>query len=189
MTIATARIYAISGSLRQRSTNSALLRALAEVSPECMAIEICDCIGDLPIFNPDLEGDLTPASVAHFANKVRAADALIIACPEYAHGIPGGLKNALDWLVSRDEIPHKPVMLARASNRSDYAHTALREVLNTMSVALTPKTTISIHLLGKPSPEIAGILDAPDTKACMRRGLVEFTDWIKACRLRTGARE
>jgi chromate reductase len=120
------RLLAISGSLRRVSTNSALLRAMAGNAPAGVSIDLFEGLGNLPIFNPDREGDLTPQPVLDFARQVGEADGLIIACPEYAHGIPGGLKNALDWLVSRDEIPFKPVMLVRASNRNDISDAALR---------------------------------------------------------------
>lgn len=143
------RILAISGSLRAASSNTALLKALAAHAPADVEIELCDLIGDLPIFNPDLEGDLTPAAARMLAEKVRDADGLIIACPEYAHGIPGGLKNALDWLVSGDEVPFKPVMLAHASHRGQYVLAALSEVLRTMSLAIVEDAFLQLPLLGK----------------------------------------
>ena len=107
----------------------------------------------MPIFNPDLEGETTPRAVSEFAAQIADADGLIISCPEYAHGIPGGLKNALDWLVSREEIPFKPVLLVHASHRGDYALAALSEVLKTMSVALMPGDILRIPLLRQDSRE------------------------------------
>lgn len=121
------QFLAISGSLRRVSTNTALLQAMAGSVADDISVEIYRDMGNLPIFNPDREGELTPPPVFDLAAKVRSADGLIIACPEYAHGIPGGLKNLLDWLVSRDEIPHKPVMLLRASSRSDIPIPPLRK--------------------------------------------------------------
>ena len=174
------QLLGISGSLRRVSTNAALLSAMAANTPNDISVEIYDGMGDLPIFNPDREGELTPASVLDLAAKVRAADGLIISCPEYAHGIPGGLKNLLDWLVSRDEIPFKPVMLLRASSRNDISHAALQEVLRTMSVALMPETGISIHLLGKTPDDIGRILAAPDRRREMTASLEKFAAWIDA---------
>ena len=176
------RLLAISGSLRRVSTNAALLRAMAGNVPDGIAVEIYDGLSDLPIFNPDREGELTPAPVLDLAAKVRAADGLVIACPEYAHGIPGGLKNLLDWLVSRDEIPFKPVMLLRASSRNDISHTALQEVLRTMSVALMPETGFAIHLLGKKPEEIASILSEPPMRREMTAALEKFAAWIDTAR-------
>lgn len=166
MTAACARplkLYAISGSLRALSTNRAMLEAFRPSAPDGMEIELDDLIGILPIFNPDMEGDLTPAAVLAFAQKVADADGLIVASPEYAHGIPGGLKNALDWLVSRSEIPGKPVMLVHASHRGDFALDALREVLKTISTDLCEEAFLRVPLIGKSPESIDEILagDAP----------------------------
>jgi chromate reductase len=85
--------YALCGSQRQASTSLRLLEALQLISPDGISVEICDLIGSLPIFNPDQEGDRTPAVVETFAAKIRDADGLIVSCPEYAHGIPGGFSE------------------------------------------------------------------------------------------------
>ena len=183
MTAACARplkFYAISGSLRAQSTNRALLKALSSSAPDGMKIELDDLIGTLPIFNPDMEGDLSPAAVLAFAQKVADADGLIITSPEYAHGIPGGLKNALDWLVSRSEIPGKPMMLVRASGRSDISHAALQEVLRTMSVALMPETGFTVHLIGKKPEEIERLLRENGLLREMAEALEGFAGWIGA---------
>src|SRR5690349_15911998 len=121
------RLLGLSGSLRRVSTNTALLRALAENAPAGVTLDISGLIGELPIFNPDREGEFTPPAVEAFGRSIREADGLVFASPEYAHGIPGGIKNALDWMVSRDEIPDKPALIVRASTRSDYALSALQE--------------------------------------------------------------
>lgn len=172
------RFLGLSGSLRRMSTNAALLRAMAANLPEGVALDLYDGMGDLPIFNPDREGEHTPQPVLDLAAQVRQAGGLIIACPEYAHGIPGGLKNLLDWLVSRDEIPFKPVLLLRASSRNDISHAALQEVLRTMSVALMPDTGLSIHLLGKTPAEIEEILAAADMRLALRGAVQRFMEWI-----------
>src|SRR6478752_4705587 len=124
-------LYALCGSRRRLSASRALLDALRRAAPDGVAIEICDLIGDLPVFNPDDEGERTPDIVERFAAMVAAADGLIVACPEYVHGMPGGFKNALDWLVSRDEVPFKPVMIAHASHRGDQMLEQLADVLTT----------------------------------------------------------
>ena len=176
------RFLAISGSLRRLSTNSALLRAIEANAPDGIAVAPCQDIGGLPIFNPDREGDLTPRAVQDFAAKIDQADGLIISCPEYAHGIPGGLKNALDWLVSREEIPFKPAMLVRASSRSDIALSALQDVLRTMSVALMPEIGISVPLLGKKAEDVDAILCDPETRANLSAALIRFASWVKESR-------
>jgi chromate reductase, NAD(P)H dehydrogenase (quinone) len=175
------RILAISGSLRAASSNTALLKALAALAPADVEVELCDLIGALPIFNPDLEGDLTPAAVRMLAEKVRDADGLIIACPEYAHGIPGGLKNALDWLVSGDEVPFKPVMLAHASHRGQHVLAALSEVLRTMSLAIVEDAFLQVPLLGKAEAVRDAII--ADSSRLMNDKLAVLVD---LCRARAG---
>jgi NAD(P)H-dependent FMN reductase len=173
------RFLAISGSLRRASTNAALLRAVAASAPDDIVVALYDGMGDLPIFNPDNEGERTPAAVTALGEKIRAADGLIIACPEYAHGIPGGIKNLLDWLVSRDEIPGKPVMLLRASSRNDISHAALQEVLRTMSVALMPEPGFAMHLLSRKAAEIDVLMATPEMRAQLAAALRGFAAWIE----------
>lgn len=119
-----------------------------------------------------------PASVLALAAKIRAADGLIVSSPEYAHGIPGGLKNAVDWLVSRDEIPHKPVMLVHASHRGDDALAALTEVLKTISVRLMDESFFRINLLGKSPEQRAAVLAEPEVQAMLSEKLRRFADAI-----------
>lgn len=153
-------ILCISGSARTHSTNTILLRAIADASSDLARFTHAPSVGTLPVFTPDLEGDLTPDSVLDFAQRVGAADGLLIAAPEYAHGIPGGLKNALDWLVSRAEFPEKPVMMVHASVRGSHARAALAEVLRTMSARLIAEDGFSLHLMGKSDDEVRALLDA-----------------------------
>ena len=167
------RLLALSGSLRAASTNTALLNALAEHSPADFDIEVFDGLGDLPLFSPDLEDD-PPESVLRLAGKVEACDGLLISCPEYAHGIPGAFKNALDWLVSRFEIPGKPVMLVHASTRSAFLRAHLHEVLKTISCRLFPGPEFEVHLIKKTPRETRDILSAPDMRAAMRSKLEDF---------------
>ncbi|GAA3162923.1 MULTISPECIES: NADPH-dependent FMN reductase [Streptomyces] len=129
------RLVALSGSLRARSSNGAVLRsALAFFDGPATTADIAA----LPHFNPDLDGEgaTPPPSVAALRTTVAAADALLIVSPEYAHGIPGALKNALDWLVSSGECVDKPVAVITASPSpagGDHANAQLREVLRMMT--------------------------------------------------------
>src|SRR2546430_2182264 len=88
-------MLAISGSLRAASTNSALVSALARNAPTGCRLTVYDGLGRLPIFNPDDEGERTPLEASVLIDAVTRADGVIVSCPEYAHGVPGGLKNAL----------------------------------------------------------------------------------------------
>ena len=92
-------ILAISGSLRAGASNTAVLQAAVLLSPPGVTITLYDGLGALPHFNPDLDspdGRALPAIVADLRSQVGHADALLISCPEYAHGIPGSFKNLLD---------------------------------------------------------------------------------------------
>ncbi len=93
------KILAWCGSLRSASMNAALLRATARLAPDGIAVELFDGLGDLPLFNPELELRM-PATVARMHRAVEACDALLIASPAYAQGVTGVLKNVLDWLGS-----------------------------------------------------------------------------------------
>lgn len=119
-----------------------LLHAAADLAPEGVEVLMYDGIGDLPHFNPDLDKALDdpdlPAQVRALRMQVAAADAVLISSPEYAHGVPGSLKNALDWLVGGSEMPGKPVALLNASPRSTHAQASLAETLHTMSADVVP---------------------------------------------------
>jgi len=168
------KFLAISGSLRAASTNTALLAALARNAPTGIAVTLYDGLARLPIFNPDDEGERTPAEAARLIEAVSAASGVIVSCPEYAHGVPGGLKNALDWLVSRDAAVGKPAMLVHASPRSAYARAALAEIMRTMSFSLHEGETLELALIGKQPPETADILADAANRTAMRAALSRF---------------
>jgi len=111
------RIVALSGSVAAGSSNVALLRAAAALAPAGTTVDVYDAIGALPMFNPDLDGEgaVAPPAVGDLRTRLRAADGILIATPEYAHGVPGALKNALDWIVSSGELEGKPLALIVAS--------------------------------------------------------------------------
>lgn len=107
-------ILAISGSLRLASVNAALLRTVKQQAPIGIAVDLYEGLGALPLFNPDMDETL-PAPVAAFRARVASADALLIASPEYAHGVTGAIKNALDWLVSHEPFVNKLVAVINTS--------------------------------------------------------------------------
>lgn len=139
------RILALCGSLRSASMNMALLRACARLAPPSITLEIFPDMGALPLFNPDLEASMPPHVRALHAELERA-DAVLIASPEYAHGVTAVLKNALDWLVSFPPFVDKPVAIFNASPRSVHADAALREILTTMSARLVEPACLSLPL-------------------------------------------
>ena len=151
-------ILALSGSLRAASLNSALLRATSRIAPADTAVEVSNCIASLPLYNPDLEAIL-PASVIVLKSQLTAADAVIIASPEYAHGVTGAIKNALDWMVGNESFVDKPVALFNTSPRAEHAQAALREILTTMSARVVEEACITVPLLGSGLDEDAIVRD------------------------------
>lgn len=143
------QFLAISGSLRAASTNSSLLRAAAILAPADVTINLYDELGSLPHFNPDMDNAPPPNSISRFRQQLRSAAGVIISTPEYAHGVPGALKNALDWLVASGELYEKPVALFSASPRATYAHASLAETLNVMTARIISEACIVLPLIGK----------------------------------------
>lgn len=111
------KVVGICGSLRRASYNRALLRAAIELAPEGMSIEIAE-IRDIPLYDGDLEAEIGfPDSVERFREQIRSADALLFATPEYNCGLPGVLKNAIDWASRGADQPFndKPAAMMGAS--------------------------------------------------------------------------
>src|SRR5690242_6871712 len=139
----------ICGSLRARSSNAALLDAVSLLAPAGVEVQRYDGLASLPPFNPDDDVEPAPAAVRSLRACVASADALVISSPEYAHGVPGVLKNALDWLVSGVEIFQKPVALLNPSPGSRFAHPQLMETLRTMSATIVDDACITLPLAGR----------------------------------------
>ena len=158
------KILAISGSSRRLSTNTALLNAMKDMAPEGVELTVFSRLDLLPIFSPDAEGALTPEVVCDFIKLVQECDGLIISSPEYVRAIPGGLKNAIDWMVSRFEIVDKPVVLAHASHRGDDMLTSLRLVLSTVSKGFLEDHFLRIPLIGKAPDEVYELLRTSELK-------------------------
>jgi len=163
-------ILAISGSLRASSSNSAVIRAARELAPPGLSVVIYEGLGDLPHFNFDLDGERIPQPAAAWRQLVARSAGLLISSPEYAHGVPGTLKNALDWLVGSPDFAGKAVTLINASPRSTHAHAALLEVLKTMAARLVPESGIVLPWTGRPL-ELTGLLGNPDLANLLREAL------------------
>jgi len=137
------KVWAISGSTRQQSTNDNLIKAIADLSAETLDITVYKAIAQLPQFNPDEDTEDVAAEVTEFRNLLDVADGIIICTPEYAHGVPGTLKNAIDWTISSSNFPHKPTMLITASTDGKYGHAALLETLKVIEA----KNVIKLQLV------------------------------------------
>jgi NAD(P)H-dependent FMN reductase len=177
------KILGLSGSLRSISINSALLRATVWLAPSVMTLTLFDGLGNLPLFNPDREQNL-PDLVAIFRSQVANADALLIASPEYAHGITGTMKNALDWLVSFEPVAEKPVAIFNASPRAHHADAALREVLRTMATVIVEPASITVPLVGTQVNE-EGIISNLAIASAIRDALSSLHEFIVSSKKET----
>jgi chromate reductase len=173
------RLVAISGSLRAASLNTSVLQAARRLAPAAVDIEIFDGIGDLPFFNPDLEGGELPEQVARFRQVIAKADGVLISSPEYARGVSGVMKNALDWLVGSEEFPGKPVALINTSPRATHALAALTITLETMSAQLINDASITLPLLGTTN-DADSIASDPELAGRLRSALESFVRAIAA---------
>jgi chromate reductase len=173
------KILAISGSLRAESSNTAVLRAAARLAPDGVDIVLFDGIADLPFFNPDLDGDRLPDAVAAFRALIGEADGILISSPEYARGVAGVLKNALDWLVASFEFPNKPVALINTSPRATHAQAALTLTLETMSAHLARDAFVTLPLLGAAHDETS-IVTTDELAGPLREAVARFAGAISA---------
>ena len=135
-------ILALSGSLRAGSSNTSLLRALVSHPYSDAHTTLFDELESVPAFNPDRESEAAPPSVAALRSGIARADLVVFSTPEYAHGVPGALKNALDWLVGSSELYRKPVALLKVSARGDFAHASLKETLAIMGAKLVRESIV-----------------------------------------------
>jgi NAD(P)H-dependent FMN reductase len=159
--------------LRAGSANAALLRAAAELSHHDLDIVVYEGIGTLPHFNPDLdaEGAIPPPAVAAWRATLAPARAVIICSPEYAHGMPGALKNALDWVVSSGELDGKPILLINASpSGGQHTQAQLVEVLGTMSARVLVEAALRLQLVRSHLAPDGRVAD-PTVRAQLRSSL------------------
>lgn len=180
------RLLAISGSARAASTNTAMLECLCQHAPANVDLVVYRRVADLPVFSPDREGANRPPVVRDFINAIRQADGIILASPEYVRAIPGGLKNAIDWLVSGDEIIGKPIVLAHASHRGADMLAALRLVLATVTQRFCPDLFLQFPLMSKSPEQVREFLQAKDCVQQIEMFLREFTREIGSGRAMQG---
>ena len=166
----TVRVLAISGSLRKASSNSALVCAAVRVAPVGVEVSVYGELAEVPPFNPDLDTDTAPGGVVGFRAALGACDAILICSPEYAHGVSGVLKNALDWIVGSGELMDKPIALINASGRATLADASLRETLTTMSGRVVAEASVTIPLDGSRS-DAAGIAQDPYLSGLLKASL------------------
>ena len=174
------RLLAISGSLRVASSNTALLRAAAQLAPVGVEINLYERLAGLPHFNPDLDDldrQTAPPEVLDFRFRLDASDGVIISSPEYAHGVPGAIKNAIDWVVSSGELYEKPVALLNASMSATHAYESLLEILTTADANVVREASVRV---GLPTNRIgeAGLVSDPELSWQLRDALSAFARTI-----------
>jgi chromate reductase len=179
------KVCGIAGSLRKSSYNRSLLRAAVELAPDRMTITVFDRLGDVPLYDADVEARGDPEPVSALKKAIREADALLIATPEYNHGIPGVLKNAIDW-ASRPPSPivlaGKPAALIGASpgrTGTARAQLALRESLSSTQ---TPVLVGPEMLVGEAHRKFAedGSLSDEPTRQFLRAHLERLLAWVES---------
>lgn len=138
------KILALVGSLRATSSNHVVVKHLARLVPDEVDFQVYDGMGKLPLFD---DSETTPPAVQDLRDQLSAADGVLICTPEYAFGVPGALKNALDWTVSSAELVNKPVALITASTGGEKAHAALLYILEALSARVADDARLLISFI------------------------------------------
>lgn len=182
-TAAPLRVLAFAGSLRAGSYNRALLRAAQELAPEDLSLTLFDLI-EVPLYNGDVEAAGDPPAVAAFKAAIAAADGVLIATPEYNHGVPGVTKNAIDW-ASRPprEAPlgGKPVAIIGASpgaTGTARGQSQLRQAFEFTNSFAMPQPELLVFRAHEKFDE-AGRLTDEATRRYLKSFLEAFAAWIR----------
>ncbi len=182
------RILGIPGSLRRLSHNRGLLRAAREIAPHEMEVEIAD-LSSIPLYNADVEAEGVPPSVQAFQAQIAAADALLIATPEYNHLLPGVLKNAIDWASLPEDqsaLRHKPAAIMGASTGTSgtaRAQLSLRQVLTSTECYVLPSPQVIIASARDRFDSNGRLTDEP-TRERVRSLLDALLGWVDRFRPR-----
>ncbi|MFE5318097.1 NADPH-dependent FMN reductase [Paenibacillus sp. NPDC056579] len=165
-------VLSISGSLRKESTNSRLLLSMEEMMPTGVDFRQYNKLESLPHFSPDLDADKSEPhkAVVEWRENLRSANAIVICTPEYARGVPGSLKNALDWVVSSGEFMNKPTAVISASPHAEGGASALASLILTlkiMSAAIPEQATLAVPFVIKKLGPDGRVIDV-DTLSSLR---------------------
>ncbi|CAN5366240.1 NADPH-dependent FMN reductase [soil metagenome] len=158
-------ILAVSGSLKSASANTNTLRAISKMVPQNVIVNIFEGLDKLPHFNPESTNDID--SLNNYRQQLRLADGVIFSTPEYAFGVPGVLKNALDWIVSSGELNEKPVAVISASplyTGGDKALASLLLTLTALSTNMDTGSSLSIASIKNKINEAGEITDSETTR-------------------------
>lgn len=175
----TKNILAICGSTRKTSSNLNLIHAIKELSKEEFNLSVFEGLADIPQFNPDLDNETAPSTVARFRQQLKEADGVLICTPEYAMGVPGALKNAIDWTVSSGEFSRKPVALITASSLGENGHESLMKTLRIIESNITDQTQLVISFVKTKVSRDNKITD-PTTLAQVNELIVSFDQLMES---------
>lgn len=162
------RLLAIPGSIRKGSFNFALLDAMAKQAHETADIMLYKRLEEIPIFNPDVSDSELPEPVLHLMERIRESNGVIISTPEYAHGIPGVIKNLLDWLVASDVLILKPVVVTSVSTSGlggARSHAPLVQVLSAMNANVVVEGSLNVPYANNKFDENCRLTDDLTKKA------------------------
>ena len=140
-------ILAISGSTRKQSSNLNLIKAIEKLYANELSIKIYDGLLNLPQFNPDDDTENSPVQVTDLRVQIKEANGILICTPEYAMGVPGSLKNLLDWTVSSSDFSNKPVVAITASSSGQKAHLSLLATLQVIEALINERTQLLISFI------------------------------------------
>jgi chromate reductase len=177
----TVRLLLVSGSMRARSVNAAVLRTLAALAPEGVETHIYEGLGALPHFNPDDDYEPLDPAVVTLRAAIAAADAVLFSTPEYAGALPGSFKNLLDWTVGGGELYGTHVAWVNASGLGaptggKDAHDSLRTVLGYTGAEIVEQACVRVPVARKAVDDDGLIRDEE-----IRRGLRASLDVIVPC--------
>ena len=185
-------VCGIAGSLRRASFNRALLEAARELAPDGTEVRIFDRMADVPLFNADVEADGDPEPVQALKRAIAEADALLVATPEYNHGLPGVLKNAIDW-ASRPAptavLAGKPAAIFGASpgiTGTARAQSQLRQAFASTGTPVLPQPEILVYRAHEKT-DADGRLTDEKTRAYVATLLGQLADWTRRLRQEQGA--
>ena len=139
-----AKILAISGSLRPTSSAGAVLKIVADLVPDYVDYKIFSGLENIPAFD---DSQKLPVPVTDFIQQLSEADAVLFCIPEYAFGVPGALKNALDWTVSSTAFTDKPVALITAASNGEKAHASMALTLAALGGSISEETKLHIPFI------------------------------------------
>ena len=177
------RILGICGSLRAGSLNRLLLRTAEEQAPDGVTIEVADLTA-IPLFNEDVEAQGDPAAVQQLKQRIRDADAVLIATPEYAWGVPGVLKNAIDWVsrpAGKSAMKQKPVAIMGVSNGpwgTTRSQLQLRQTLTYLDALTLPAPWVYVPM-GKEKFDASGALSDERARQQVKDLVAALVAWTE----------